>query len=1158
MRKPAFLPGLGLLLGLLAALVGTALSLPTEASGLTPAPVFRTASDAPHPDPRWMELVRAAVPSGVRLQAVGPSLHVHLTDRTVAGRVPSPIPVSIRVTRGEVQVAAATATPVPDGESYLYAAALSWEPYPGGCGGPCGCGALEMGDVVWMTQGNTTLSLTVPSLTAYADSAAESVFGTAPPSATLSLHLYPRSDPATVLTRTAIAGPEGRYEATWDDVRPGDTGHAAWRVAPDRAAYVRFVAPLLQVQVGGWEIAGMAAPCSSLRITLTDAAGNLLPGHWASADAHGRFLVWPGEYEKDTSPPLLPGYRVQALAAGQVFSTAVLPLTARADRASGQVIGDSPPSAPVRVEVFRGPIEAPYDPIGGRWPYLTLAVTATAEGRYTATVLLAPADFGAAFAVGSDGHETFARFAVPRLQVVLGQEPIWYGFRLQGQVDGTAVPITVTLQGPAGALKDIRLLQTSGSGFFRDLGEDRDPVLESGDVLTVETPRGIQAALTLPPLTARVNTLSDTVSGEAPPGARLTLRIWGTAGYGPPAGQSFGPQGDGGPARPPIENRPPWTPGRRASTCVDASFRGSAFADPSAESPQWTTSVTPQNAADGVSVLGGGEPTPLPPPTIWVSQVITVGMDGTYVADLRGVVDLTPLSAGEVSLTTPEGHIVVRTFRGHDCRVVLTSVFVGGNYVGGLSGQGCPSATVRVVDPTGTVKAQAVADFTWWNWFGFYFYLNEACPWPGNWCGKNTTPIPVLPGDRIEVLRNGTLFTTPVPTLTLEATPETPALSGWGPPGEVLRGEIRDEAHELRYAFTTTVAPGGRYTVPLTGLYNPTAGDRITIWWTSGETNFYVYDRVPHLVAGLYGRYLYGSLHPLIPYTVAPGLATGYAGPDGGLGASVSLLLPGHTVTVTTPREVLTMTLPWLTARIDRAARAVSGEAPPSEPVEVSLNAFDFSASRRVTATAAGTYTIPFPEVASFTGAWGTVWHTDARGYRTFLRFGARAWFVTLGERCADGYADMADAPFTATLETADGSVENITGTTFGYNASFSVCFSRPVESGDRLTLTQASGETSFIVPRLTASHDWAAQILEGEAPPGSLVEVVFPWEGWTRISRRTMADASGRYRLDTRGLGLRLGETGLALLTDAEGNIVRRAFRVRGYPVYLPVVVRE
>lgn len=1087
---------LSVLIGVVGALAGIALSSPqADASALASSPPTGVAGggESISPDPRWLDLVRARSASGARLQSASPSLHVHLTDQIVAGRLPSPAPVTVRVSRDGTTLQTVTVQPVPDGDGYLYIAVLP----PWGSGtwsyGYCGEPFLP-GDVFWAVQGNIVLSLTLPSFSALADPDADLISGTAPPSDTVALYLYPRADPAGVLTQTTIAEPDGTYQATWTDLRPGDTGYAVWNEAPDRAAYLRFVAPLLQVQVDGAEVVGLAPPCTGFYLDVADAAGNQLIKRHLYAGRDGRYQAWLWWSEKEEGlPKLLPGYRVRASAAGQVFSTTVLPVAAWTDRAGGQVLGEAPVGTPVRVEVAKGPIEGYWEPISYRPPYASVTVTATAQGRYTATLPLASADFGAAFALGPDGHETFARFATPYLRMVLGPYLFWYDFRLQGQVDGANIPITMTLQGPGGLIKDIRLLRSAGNGFFRDLSSQDDPVLETGDILTVETARGIQAALTLPVLTAQVDPISDTVSGQAPPGTRLTVSVYEASPSSVPSPNRAGP-------------------------------------------------------------LGGGEPI-----RVSHSQIVTAGADGAYVADFRGIADLTHYSAGEVSMDTPEGHTVIRPFRAQYCRPALTAVAVGGNYLSGLSSQGCPSLTLRLIGPDGTVKAQRDANFSWWDSFWFYFYESDTCPpWPG-YCNEKTRPILILPGDRIEIASGGAIYTTTVPTLTLDVDQATPALRGQAPAGETLWVEIRSDSTVLHPVLTTTVAPQGCYTVSLAGIYTPTAGDSFTVGWLSGETKFFALDVLPRLKAWLFHDRLFGLLHPLIPYTVTPGFATGYAGPYGELFANVDPLFPGDMVTVTTAWEEITLTLPLLTARIDRAAAAVFGQAPPGAPLEVSLSGYPPHPRyppRRVTATAAGTYTVSFPEVISFDGVWGTVRYTNSQGHWVFLRFGARSWSVSLGEPCASGYADMAGAPFTATLMTPEGFAEGEFGTASGYNASFSVCFSCPIRPGDWLVLAQASGETEFVVPRLTASHDWAAQVLEGEAPPGSLVKVTFP-RRWSSVLRRTVADGTGRYRLDTRGLNLRVGDSGVILVTDAEGNVTRLAFRVQGYRVYLPVVAR-
>ena len=119
---PSRLFWLGILIGVLGALIGIALSSPqTDALAPNPSPPAGVTGggEGIPPDPRWLDLVRAASAApALRAPAtcdfatcdhatllpatlLSATLHVHLTDRTVAGRVPSPAPVTVRVSRGE-------------------------------------------------------------------------------------------------------------------------------------------------------------------------------------------------------------------------------------------------------------------------------------------------------------------------------------------------------------------------------------------------------------------------------------------------------------------------------------------------------------------------------------------------------------------------------------------------------------------------------------------------------------------------------------------------------------------------------------------------------------------------------------------------------------------------------------------------------------------------------------------------------------------------------------------------------------------------------------------------------------------------------------------------------------------------------------------------
>jgi hypothetical protein len=269
---PSRLLWLGILIGVLGALIGIALSSPqTDALAPNPPPPAGVTGggEGIPPDPRWLDLVRAASAApALRAPAtcdfatcdhatllpatlLSATLHVHLTDRTVAGRVPSPAPVSVRVERGaRPRSPTATASRFPDGGGYLY---LAVHP-PWGSGIRAGCGYVRGCPVARWSRATSSgrpraapfISLTLPpfsvlGLTAHAGA----VSGTAPPSETVALYLYPRAGtPRGADPDRQPPGPTAPTRPPGPTCAPAIAAYAVWNAAPNRAAYVRFVAPL--------------------------------------------------------------------------------------------------------------------------------------------------------------------------------------------------------------------------------------------------------------------------------------------------------------------------------------------------------------------------------------------------------------------------------------------------------------------------------------------------------------------------------------------------------------------------------------------------------------------------------------------------------------------------------------------------------------------------------------------------------------------------------------------------------------------------------------------------------------------------------------------------------------------------------------------------
>ncbi len=1113
--------------------------------------------DPQKPDPRWLALIRETQTHRPdTLQANAPSINLNLTVNSVAGRVATGATVVISVTRGSRLVGYATAAPILLDGDYVYVAYPTWTSYTTlGGGRGYDYPTFWSGDIVWVMQSSSTVSMTVPTLTALADAMTDTVYGAAPVSQPITAYVFPFAAPDVTYMRSITADEAGRYQASFapTDLVPRDSGYIAYVEAVERRAYVRFVAPLLRAQAGGYELSGYAAPRSSVSIVAADAQG--IPYNWpygTNAGDDGAFRI--GSEGWNGPNPLRPNDRITATAAGQTFVMTVLNVTAHADLANGQVQGLAPAGLTVDVLRFSGPVQSGYDFIWSTPPSDQVSATATLAGQYTATLPLARPDYGAALVTAPDGNQTFARFNVPYMRVRMGEGDPYtpWDYWLRGQVDELAAPITVAIQGPSGYLKDLRRVTAYGNGFFGDYMQDANRlILDSGDVVTLTTPRGVQVALTLPQLTAHADPISDTVYGLAPPNSRLTITIYAVYTW-PPQPPSL-----------PTPTRP------LAKPYIAGPMDGLA--------PTATPAPPPG---------GGGPATPQ------YTLVVTATALGEYRADLHQFVNITGDSFGEVQWTTPDGNTVVRLFRGTPaCQPRLQTTQVGGNtLLFAIDGQQCSSIfTVRLRDPQGQVKYES----TFTNWSG---YISLALY---NRFGR---PIPILPGDTVEIesgaisgvpwtptptpwvnvssAQASGLFTITIPTLTVTLDPIANVVGGLAPPGALLNLSVYHAWAGSNEWFTATASAQGVYSASLS---NPMqASDTVY----ASIPSFYTLSVLPVLRTTLYVWNITGLLPPLSPYTISltsprsitAEMMSGDATSSGDFSRYfVTALQPGDRVTVTTPGQVLRLTLPFLSARVDRDTATVHGQAPPNSRLKVYLtNTWGNTQAEQaagggeggggpylystqiVTATAAGLYTATFASLAPLPNVQGTLTHLNEEGNQTRLLFSTRQWQVTLGDPCVNGYAGIAGIPLTVTLTSSSGVLKGAAALPYlSYSTSFNACFTSTVEAGDQLTLIPPGGLISFTVPELTTRHDYARRVLEGQSPPNTDITGYVPF-GYARMSiRHTQSDAAGHYGLDTSDLAVQPLARGYVWMMDRAGNTVTRHFIIEGYRAYLPWVVR-
>ncbi len=466
-------------------------------------------------------------------------LHSHLAS----GSAPRPEPIALSLTRDGTMIAEATATPFPNGSGgYLYAATL-YETYYGGTGGGGGGGycypLIEPGDVLQAVQPGQTISLTVPLLTALADQSTASVYGQSPPTATLEVYFYRYGDPGVAYQQTVTATATGDYQADFGGmtpVTPRDYGYVFHADADEAGnhVYASYDVPFLQVGVESTYVGGVVAPCTTITATLHDDAGALHDSYYGCSSSNGAFSVY-------FYPPSQVSDTVVVTAAGQVVSLTVPALTARPDPASDVVNGEAPVSAPVQVDLYRGPLgyEYTYGPPFGD-PDYNLSITATLTGTYAADFTgladVVAGDYGAVYVTNAAGHQAYRRFAVPFLRACLGN------YRLTGQVNG-GEQVTVTVWGSSGVPRDVHFVQVYNNGHFYDYDWDGELRLLVGDQVTVTAQDGEETGLAVPLLTAYADLMNSTVSGQAPPSSPLRVGLSRAGRYqtggGPPDYPSY-------------------------------------------------------------------------------------------------------------------------------------------------------------------------------------------------------------------------------------------------------------------------------------------------------------------------------------------------------------------------------------------------------------------------------------------------------------------------------------------------------------------------------------------------------------------------------------------------------------------------------------------
>jgi hypothetical protein len=191
-------------------------------------------------------------------------------------------------------------------------------------------------------------------------------------------------------------------------------------------------------------------------------------------------------------------------------------------------------------------------------------------------------------------------------------------------------------------------------------------------------------------------------------------------------------------------------------------------------------------------------------------------------------------------------------------------------------------------------------------------------------------------------------------------------------------------------------------------------------------------------------------------------------------------------------------------------------------------------------------------------GSTGEVTYSDAEGNQVMVEFGGPFMSVTLGDSWVNGMAP-GGGPMTVTLYDAAGQFKGRGTQDWSYDPWFYVWLYdslgnlAPVVAGDRLVVQSRGGESSFVVPELSAAYDLKTKVLSGVAPARAWLEVEL-----VDNYRHTRAAGDGTYAMDWVDLAPGAGMCGVVNYVDDKHNTTAVQFQVPYYRVYLPAVAKD
>ena len=392
--------------------------------------------------------------------------------------------------------------------------------------------------------------------------------------------------------------------------------------------------------------------------------------------------------------------------------------------------------------------------------------------------------------------------------------------------------------------------------------------------------------------------------------------------------------------------------------------------------------------------------------------------------------------------------------------------------------------------------------------------------WSASLADAAGQPVDIRPGDRLRLLIGGSaILDYTVPDLPVTVDPATDSVGGTAPPGRGVTAMIDGVANPP--ARSATAAADGSWRVSFAPELDIVPG-------TIGQLN--VYDRKDGVDVTNRRAFAVTRLAVRLGESVVTGVATPGEGvrlnlkdARGALRANTATLVEsgrffggGATFEATLenvqgdpidvrPTDVLEfrqgtaridLPIPTLTADIDIAADTVGGQAPAGAALRVTASILFFSASRDVTADAAGRYVADFKGDFDLVGGIGVeVTQTVPEGHTITLATAASSVRVWPEAGRVDGSV-AGGADVTVTALSATGTVLATGTDTANFLGAFDATlrtaggaayFPKP---GDRIRVQFNNATKEMTVPALSIEWDTARERVFGEATPGGRVAV--------------------------------------------------------------------